>query len=166
VEKHAGSFENMLELFDKANLQLHPGKCAIAQPRVNYLGYVLSQDGVSASANKVKAVKNYPTPKNVRDVRAFLGLASFYRRLVTEFTKLAKPLTTLIRKNQVFPWEPNQQETFDNIKNRLCTTPVLAIPDFRQPFILTTDARKLRSLQFFFRYRTVSKVLLRTPAGN
>jgi transposase InsO family protein len=110
---------------------------------VNYLGYVLSQDGVSASEDEVKAVKNYPTPRNVRDVRAFLGLASFYRRLVPEFEKISKPLTTLIRKNQDFLWGPNQQEAFDNLKNRLFTTPVLTLPDFSRPFFLTTDASKI-----------------------
>ena len=88
-----------LERFDKANLQLHPGKCAIAQPQVNYLGYVPSDNGVSASADKVKAVKNYPTPRSPKEVRAFLGLASFYRRLVPNFAESAKPLTKLTRKN-------------------------------------------------------------------
>jgi hypothetical protein len=110
---------------------------------VNYLGYAFSQGGVSASADKVKAVKNYPTPKNVRDVREFLGLASFYRRLVPEFAKIAKPLTTLILKNQDFLWGPNQQGAFDNLKDKLCTTPVLAFQDFKQHFILTTDASKI-----------------------
>ena len=62
AEEHPARLENVLKRFDKANLQLHPGKCAIAQPRVNYLGYVLSDNGVSASADKMKAVKNYPTP--------------------------------------------------------------------------------------------------------
>jgi hypothetical protein len=143
AEEHAVRLENVLERCNKANLQLHKGKCAIAQSQVNYLGYILSQDGVSASADKVKAVKNYATPRNVRDVRAFIGLASFYRRLVPDFAKLAKPLTTLIRKNQEFLWVPNQQEAFDNLKNGLCTTPVLAFPDFSRPFILTSDARKI-----------------------
>ena len=75
--EHAARLENVLARFEKANLQLHPGKCVIAKPQVNYLGYVLSGNGVSASADKVEAVKNYPTPKNVRDVRTFLGLAGF-----------------------------------------------------------------------------------------
>ena len=82
AEEHAARLEHVLERFDMANLQLHPQKCAFAQPQVNYLGYVLSQDGISASPDKVKAEKEYPVPKNVKDVRAFLGLASFYRKLV------------------------------------------------------------------------------------
>jgi hypothetical protein len=84
AEEHARRLENVLQRFDQAELQLHPGKCVFAQPKVQYLGYVLSEEGVSASPDKVKAVKEYPTPKNVRDVRAFLGLASFYRKLVPD----------------------------------------------------------------------------------
>ena len=77
AEQHVLRLENVLQRFDQANLQLHPGKCVFAQPKVQCLGYVLSKDGFSASADKVKAVKDYPTPKNAKDVRAFLGLCSF-----------------------------------------------------------------------------------------
>jgi len=69
----------------------------------------LSFKGVSATADKVEAIKGYPKPKNAREVRAFIGLASFYRRLVTKFAETTKPLTTLARKNQEFTWGPSQQ---------------------------------------------------------
>jgi hypothetical protein len=107
AEEHALRLENVLRRFDEANLRLHPGKCVFAQPQVQYLGFVLSEQGVAASSEKVKTVMNYPTPKNVRDVRAFVGLASFYRRLVTKFAEISKPLTTLIRKDQDFVWGPS-----------------------------------------------------------
>jgi hypothetical protein len=142
AKEHAARLEHVLERFDKSNLQLHPQKCTIARPQVNYLEYVLSQDGISASPDKVKAVRNYPTPTNVKDVRAFLGLASFYRRLVPEFAKLSKHLTILIKKDHEFTWSPSQQEAFEKLKVTLCTTPVLAYPDFSQS-ILTTDASKI-----------------------
>ena len=135
--------ENVLQRFEAANLQLHPGKCVIAQPKVQYLGYVLSEEGITASPDKIKAVKQYPTPKGVKDVRAFIGLASFYRRLVPDFAELAKPLTTLTRKDQQFTWGPTQKEAFESLKERLCSAPVLAFPDFKLPFILTTDASKV-----------------------
>ena len=141
--EHARRLESVLQRFEEANLQLHPGKCVFAQPQVQYLGFVLSENGVSASPEKVKAVRQYPTPKNVRDVRAFLGLASFYRRLVPQFAELAKPLTMLTRKNREFSWGPSQQEAFDRLKEKLCTPPVLAYPNFKLPFILTTDASKI-----------------------
>ena len=107
------------------------------------MGFVLSERGVSASPDKVKAVKEYLAPKSVRDLRAFLGLCSFYRKLVPSFAQTAEPLTTLTRKNQEFIWGPKQQEAFQSMKNKLCTTPVLAYPDFKSPFILTTDAFKI-----------------------
>jgi hypothetical protein len=141
--EHAARLENVLERFDKANLRLHPGKCAIAQPQVNYLRYGLSENEVSASADKVKAVKIYPTPRSPKEVRAFLGLASFYRRLVPNFDEAAKHLTKLTRKNEVFVWGPCQREAFENLKTKLCTTPVLAYRNFHLTFILTTDASKV-----------------------
>ena len=142
AEEHARRLESVLQRFDQANLQLHPGKCAFAQPQVQYLGYVLSEQGATASPEKVKAVQNFPTPKCVKDIRSFLGLASFYRRLVPKFAEIAKPLTTLTRKDQPFAWGPEQQEALVKLKNKLSTAPVLAFPDFSLPFILTTDASK------------------------
>ena len=96
--------KRVLQRFDRTNLQLHPGKCVFAQPQVQYLGFVLTEEGVAASPEKVKAVQNFPTPTCVKDVRSFLGLASFYRRLVPKFAEIAKPLTSLPRKDQPFTW--------------------------------------------------------------
>ena len=75
-----------------------------AQPQIPYLGFVLSQDGITPSPEKVKAVKQYPAPKSVKEVRAFLGLASFYRQLIPNFAEIAKPMTVLTRKGQEFTW--------------------------------------------------------------
>jgi hypothetical protein len=85
-EEHAQRLEEVLSRLEEANLQLHPGKCVIAKPEVRYLGYVLSDKSVTASPDKVKAVRQYPVPKNVKDVRAFLGVASFYRGLLRNFS--------------------------------------------------------------------------------
>jgi len=143
AEEHAQRLEETLRRLDEANLQLHPGKCEIAQPEVRYVGYVLSEKGVSASPDKVTAVRQYPVPRNVKDVRAFFGLASFYRRIMPKFAEIAKPLTALTRKDRQFTWGPQQQQAFVSMKDRLCTTPVLAYPNFELPFILTTDASKV-----------------------
>jgi hypothetical protein len=105
---------------------------------MQYLGYIPSENGISPSPEKVKAVRQYPTPKCVRDVRAFLGLASFYRRLVQNFAEIAK----LTRKVQEFLWGPRQQEAFESLKEKLYTTPVLSYPNFTLHFILTTDGSK------------------------
>ena len=93
--------------------------------------------------DKVKAARDYPTPKNVKDVRAFLGLASFYRRLVQDIATLAKPLTELTKNDRPFLWGPSQQKALQSMKDKLCITPVLAYPNFELPFILTIDAPKI-----------------------
>jgi len=141
AEEHAASLENYLRRFEEANLQLNVGKC-VCSTTDQYLGLVLSVKGVKASPEKVKDVKQYPTPKCVRDVRAFVDLTSFYRRLVPKFAELAKPLTVLTRKDQKFSWGPLQQQALDSMKEKLCTAPVLAYPNFRFPFILTADSSK------------------------
>ena len=143
IEEHAGQLEHVLQRFERASLQLQPGKCVFAEPRVEYLGYEVSREGISASPAKNKAVQCYPTTRNVKEVRSFLGLATFYRRLVPKFAQLAKPLTELIRKDAKFRWNEPQQSAFDNLKTALCSDQVLAYPNFRAPFILTTDASKV-----------------------
>jgi hypothetical protein len=141
AEEHARRLENVLKRFDRANLQLHPGKCVFAQPQVQYLGFVLSQEGITPP-EKVKAVKQYLAPKSVKEVRAFLGLASFYRKLIPNFSDIAKPMTVLTRKDQEFTWGPKQQESFQTLKDRVCAAPALAYPNFELLFIPSTDASR------------------------
>jgi hypothetical protein len=112
----------------------------IAQEEMSYPGYTVSSRGILSSPESVKAVQEYPTPRNVKDVRPFLGLCSFYRRLVPKFADIAKPLTQLTSKDVDFKWNPECQKVFEKLSN----TPVLAYPDFILPFILTTDASKIR----------------------
>jgi transposase InsO family protein len=143
AEEHAQRLANVLERFERANLQLQPEKCEFAKDQVYYLGHVISSKGIEASPDKVKAIQEYPVPKTVKEVRAFLGLASYYRRLVQGFAQIAKPLTQLTRKDEKFEWNCQCQNAFDELKHKLSTTPVLAYPDFELPFILTTDASKI-----------------------
>ena len=98
IEEHASRLGHVLERFDRVNLQLQPSMCAFAQPQIEYLGYVVSRDGIRASPEKTTAVKKFPVPRNAKEVRSFLGLASFYRRLVPKFAQVAKPLTEVLRK--------------------------------------------------------------------
>jgi hypothetical protein len=143
IEEHARRLDKVLQRFEKATLLLQPGKCSFALPQVNFLGYVVSRDGVTASPEKVLAVRKYPLPKNVKEVRCFLGLASLYRRLVPRFAEIAKPMTQLIRKNTQFKWESSQLAAFEKLKEVICSEQVLTYPDFKSQFILTTDASKV-----------------------
>ena len=90
----------------------------------------MSQD-ITASPDKVKAVRQYPTPRSVKDVRFYLGLVSFYRRLIPKFAEIAKPLTELTRKNVQFRWEGRQQADFEKLKETLCSDQVLAYPNYK-----------------------------------
>jgi hypothetical protein len=104
---------------------------------------VISRRGIEASPDKIKAIQEYPVPKTVKEVQGFLGLASYYRKLVQGFAQIAKPLTQLTRKDKKFDWNPQCQNAFDELKHILSTTLVLTYPDFKLPFILTTDASKI-----------------------
>jgi hypothetical protein len=143
AEEHAERLAHVLERLEKANLQLQPSKCVFASNQVDYLGHVISKEGIKASPEKVKAIREYPIPRTVKDVRAFLGLASYYRRLVPRFAEIAKPLSELTRKDVKFEWSPECRKAFETLKEKLSTTPVLAYPDFGAPFILTTDGSSI-----------------------
>lgn len=109
IEEHASRLQHVFERFERANLQLQPSKCVFAQSEVQYLGYVISRDGIAPSPDKVRSVRDYPRPTTVKEIRSFIGLASFYRRLVPKFAEIAKPLTELIRKDEKFQWGDRQQ---------------------------------------------------------
>jgi hypothetical protein len=143
AEEHAQRLAHVLDRFEKANLQLQPEKCEFAKQQVKYLGHIISDKGIEASPDKVKAIMNYPVPKTVKEVRSFLGLASFYRRLVPQFAQIAKPLTQLTKKDKKFEWDEQCQSAFEELKGKLSSTPVLAYPDFKLPYILPTDASKI-----------------------
>jgi hypothetical protein len=138
IEEHARRLDEVLQRFGKANLLLQQ-----VLPQVNYLVYVVSQDGVTAYPEKVLAFRKYPVPKNVKEVRCFLRLGSFYRRVVLRFSEIAKTMTQLIRKDTQFKWESSQQAAFEKLKEVICSEHVLAYPDFKSQFILTTDASKV-----------------------
>jgi hypothetical protein len=95
IEEHTKRLEHVLDRFDRANLQLQPSKCVFAQPEVKYLGSIESGEELTACSEKTEVDRRYPTPKSVKQVRAFLGLASFYLRLVPNFADTANPLTEL-----------------------------------------------------------------------
>jgi len=131
-------------------LQLQPEKCVFVKDKVTYLGLEWSNRGIDASPDKVKAAQNFPTPQSVKDVRSFLGLASFYRRLVPHFADIAKALTQLTKTDIIRDWNQECQETFYKLKSKLSNTPVLSFTDFKVPFILTTDASTVGLGAFLF----------------
>jgi len=140
IEEHAHRIRMVLDRTREANFKLNLGKCTFAAREVAYLGQLVSADGVSPDASKVKAIKSFPLPRSVRDVRAILGLAGYYRSFIPNFAALSKPLTLLTRKDEKFCWSEPQQTSFDALKEALTSDSVLAHPEFDKPFILSCDA--------------------------
>ncbi|KAL0880701.1 hypothetical protein ABMA27_001917 [Loxostege sticticalis] len=122
------------------NLKLQPDKCEFLRREVCYLGHIITEQGVKPNPEKVKAVTAFPIPKTPKDIKSFLGLVSYYRRFIPDFSKVAKALTSLLKKDTPFIWQNQQQLAFDTLKHKLTTAPLLIYPDFSKPFILTCDA--------------------------
>ena len=139
-EEHLARLRLVFNRLRDANLKLKPSKCRFASQSVDFLGFVVSSKGISPDSSKIEVVKSFPVPKSVKEVRSFLGLCNYYRRFVEGFSKIASPLNRLTRKDVVFAWTPECQSAFQTLKNRLCSPPILAYPDFNLPFHLFTDA--------------------------
>ena len=124
---------------ERADIKLKPTKCHFAMAEVKYLGHIISPGQIRPDPGNVQNIKDLPPPHSVRGVRALLGMASYYRSFVPDFSRRAQPLTELTKKNVPFQWGPAQQASFEDLKTALTNEPVLALPDFTKPFILMTD---------------------------
>ncbi|WVZ70956.1 hypothetical protein U9M48_019585 [Paspalum notatum var. saurae] len=115
-------------------------KCAFWLKEVGFLGHILSEKGVAVDPSKVECVLNWKQPETVTEIWSFLGLAGYYRRFIKDFSKTAKPMTSLTKKNARYSWSPNCEEAFQSLKKSLTTEPVLAQPDVTKPFEVYCDA--------------------------
>ena len=130
----------VFDRFRGAKLKLNPGKCRLFQESVELLVSIVSGDGIAPDPAKVRAVVEWPIPTNLTETRAFVSLASYYRRHIKNFAEVARPLHELTRKGRKFSWETRQQEAFEKLKLLLTTAPVMAAPREGAGFILDTDA--------------------------
>lgn len=139
-EEHLYHLREVFRRLRKANLRINPEKCHFCQKSIKYLGHVVSNGSIQTDPDKVDAIRSIPPPSNVKGLRRFLGVASWYRRFIPSFSELVAPLTRLLRKNQPWNWTEEQGTAFETVKERLTEAPVLACPDFSKPFVLQTDA--------------------------
>uniref|UniRef100_A0A674PMZ3 Gypsy retrotransposon integrase-like protein 1 n=1 Tax=Takifugu rubripes TaxID=31033 RepID=A0A674PMZ3_TAKRU len=152
IEQHLQRLEMVLGRLQGQGLKVKAEKCAIFQEQVSYLGHIISSQGVSTDPKKIEAVAGWQRPRHISELRSFLGFASYYRRFVDGFAKMAKPLHQLVAdlagtktkrgsgRALGSAWTPECEESFNALKSRLVSTPVLAYADFSRPFILETDA--------------------------
>lgn len=142
-ETHLRILRTIFERLTAAGLTLHPDKCCFARSELRYLGYIVDKLGLRVDPEKVDAVLSFPTPTCPKDVRRFVGLTSWYRRFIKNFSGKIAPLTQLTRKNIKWVWNSEADSAFRELKECLVSAPVLSCPDFNRPFILQTDASNL-----------------------
>ena len=110
---------------------------------LQYLGHIVTEQGVHPYEKEVEAIKLFPTPNCTKDVKSSLGLAGYYRKFITKFSHISAPLTRLLKKNVDWEWTQECEQSFIKLKSILSSEPLLQYPDFMQPFIVTTDASNI-----------------------
>lgn len=140
LTEHKEHVRRILESLRKAGLQLDIEKCEFHQTEVTYLGLIISTRGIRMDPAKVAAVREWETPKCVRDVQSFIGFANFYRRFVKDFSKLSAPMQRLVRKDVPFLWSSECERAFQELKNRFCSAPILMRFDPDKKILVETDA--------------------------
>jgi hypothetical protein len=139
LDDHVQHIRLVLQTLLQHKLFLKFKKCAFAQQNIEYLGHVISNDGVSTDPSKIDAMVNWHVPKSLTEVRGFLGLTGYYRKFVRNYGILAKPLTSLL-KSKTFSWSKEADDAFQALKQAMTFVPVLTLPDFSISFEIETDA--------------------------
>ena len=140
VEEMLARLEEVFKRFEKANLKLKPSKCKLFQTSVEFLGHVVSNEGISCDPKKIEAIDQWQTPKNVKAVRSFVGFCQYYRKYIKDFSNIAAPLYHLTRKRAKFEWNETCENAFLTLKESLVSAPVLAYPTREDEFVLDCDA--------------------------
>ena len=140
IKEHHQQVKTVLKLLLKNGLYCKLKKCEFDQSRVEFLGYIISHEGISMCMDKVQSILEWPTPSCVKDIQKFMGLANFYRRFINKFSDMAKPINNLLKKDVKFVWGAIQDEVFNKLKNAFTSAPILTLPDPNKPFYVETDA--------------------------
>ena len=139
LAEHLDHLRLVLQVLKDNQFFVKRSKCAFRQKEVEYLGHIVSAEGVHMDQNKVKAMVEWPQPKNIKELRGFLGLTGYYRRFVRSYASIAAPSTELLKKD-AFHWTIATQEAFTKLKVAMSSASVLALPNFNKDFVLETDA--------------------------
>lgn len=139
LKEHHGHLEQVLIILRLHELYAKRSKCTFAVDHVDYLGYIISGEGVATDPEKVKSMLDWPIPKTLKQLGGFVGLTIYYRRFIANYGVIAKSLTDLTRKG-AFKWNETVEQAFHSLKQQMVTAPVLALPDFTKQLIIETDA--------------------------
>jgi len=132
IEKHANHLRTVLQTLREHQLLTE----------VTFLGHVITKEGIKVDPQKINAVVEWPRPTNMTEVRSFLGLVGYYRRFVKDFSKIAYPLTNLLKKTTKFEWLGKCEEAFQELKRRLTIAPILTLPEEGKEYTIYSDARR------------------------
>jgi hypothetical protein len=141
-EEHEHHLRMVLQVLREHQLYAKLSKCSFYQKQIHYLGHIISKDGIAVDPEKIEAIREWSVPKNVTEVRSFMGLAGYYRRFIEGFSKIAHPITSLQRKGVKFQWTLDCEKSFQHLKQLLTSAPILRIADPNEDFIVCTDACK------------------------
>lgn len=147
-ERHYEVLSMIFGAMRKARLRLKPQKCGFIREHVSFLGHIVNKNGVQTDPEKVTTIVDYPEPRNVGQLRTFLGMASYYRKFILGFSKIAKCLYRLTSPKEGWTWKSQEKEAFERLKLAMSQTPVLAQPNIKgaqdgsRPFLIYTDASK------------------------
>lgn len=139
-EEHVKDITKILQKLKEACLKIQLDKCYFFRREVQFLGHTVTEKGVKPNCDKIEVIKNWPIPRNEKELKQFLGTIGYYRRFIKDFAKMVKPLTQLLRSDTDFTFTPEIIQCFEKCKSLLTLDPILAYPDFAKEFILTTDA--------------------------
>ena len=142
METHLKHLRILFERLRSADLKLKEVKCNFLKKHIQYLGHIISGEGITPVPEKLESIQKMLPPRNPKEVKQFLGLVGYYRKFVPQFSDLARPLNALTQKDTVFEWTLVCQESFELLKASLMREPILTYPDPNLPYVLFTDASK------------------------
>ena len=142
METHLKHLRILFKRLRSADLKLKEIKCNFLKKHIQYLGHIISGEGIAPVPEKLESIQTMLPPRNPKEVKQFLGLIGYYRKFVPHFLDFARPLNALTQKDTVFEWTQICQESFKLVMTSLMTEPILTYPDPNLPYVLFTDASK------------------------
>lgn len=140
LQEHIEKLKKVFERLRQAKFKIQLDKSEFLRKEVQYLGHIVTKDGIKPNPEKIRAVKSFPIPKTQKEIKSFLGLIGYYRRFIKDFAKITKPMTKCLKKDAKIQHTTEYVNAFEHCKNLLINAPILQYPDFSKPFILSTDA--------------------------